>query len=134
MSIDPKRPANVSELLRDAPSNWGRWGPDDEVGALNFLTPAAVLAAVATVRQGKVLTLQMPMADPKGDPVFPGRVPAQRFMVLDRLTTQAADRRFPANCWSTPTTRCSASSRARPNTTPRVTRGTTIRSGTATTP
>lgn len=84
MSIDPKRPANVSELLRDAPSNWGRWGPDDEVGALNFLTPAAVLAAVATVRQGKVLTLQMPMADPKGDPVFPGRVPAQRFMVLDK--------------------------------------------------
>ena len=24
----------MEDLLRNAPSNWGRWGPDDEVGAL----------------------------------------------------------------------------------------------------
>lgn len=84
MTDQPPRPANVSELLRDSPSNWGRWGPDDEVGALNFLTPQVVLSALGAVRQGRVLTLQMPMADPAGDPVFPGRVPAQRFMVLDK--------------------------------------------------
>jgi kynurenine formamidase len=81
---DDRRPASVSDLLRDSPSNWGKWGPDDEVGALNYLTAAVILESVSSVRQGKVFTLQMPMADPKGDPVFPGRVGAQRFMVLDK--------------------------------------------------
>ena len=26
----------MEDLLRNAPSNWGRWGPDDEVGALKI--------------------------------------------------------------------------------------------------
>ena len=26
-------------------SNWGRWGSEDELGALNFITPGRVLAA-----------------------------------------------------------------------------------------
>ena len=25
--------------------NWGRWGADDEIGTLNFITPDAVAAA-----------------------------------------------------------------------------------------
>ena len=25
--------------------NWGRWGPDDEVGAVNFVTPADIVSA-----------------------------------------------------------------------------------------
>jgi len=33
-------------------SNWGRWGPDDELGTLNLITPARRLEAVATVRDG----------------------------------------------------------------------------------
>jgi kynurenine formamidase len=33
-------------------SNWGRWGPDDERGTLNYITPEVVRAAVATVREG----------------------------------------------------------------------------------
>jgi hypothetical protein len=28
---------HTSELLADSPTNWGKWGPDDEVGALNYL-------------------------------------------------------------------------------------------------
>lgn len=36
----------------DALSNWGRWGPDDERGTLNFVTPDVVKAAVATVTEG----------------------------------------------------------------------------------
>jgi len=79
-----KKPTTLSELLRDAPRNWGRWGPDDEVGALNFLTPEVILAAVGSVRQGKVFTLQVKMANPEGDPLWPGRVPAQRMNVLDK--------------------------------------------------
>src|SRR5262249_15490749 len=31
-------------------SNWGRWGADDELGTLNFITPAARRSAAALVR------------------------------------------------------------------------------------
>lgn len=77
-------PTPLEELLADAPSNWGRWGPDDEIGAANFLTAAEVLAGVAAVRSGKVFTLQVPMGNPKGDPIWPGRGASQRLMVIDR--------------------------------------------------
>ncbi len=26
----------VAELLRNLPTNWNRWGPDDEIGSLNY--------------------------------------------------------------------------------------------------
>jgi len=35
-------------------SNWGRWGPDDELGTLNLVTPAHVAAAAALARTGRV--------------------------------------------------------------------------------
>ena len=36
----------------DSLSNWGRWGADDELGALNFLTPEKVRQAASLVRDG----------------------------------------------------------------------------------
>jgi kynurenine formamidase len=42
-------------------SNWGRFGPDDELGTLNFLTPQRVLAGAACIRHGKRYTLNLPM-------------------------------------------------------------------------
>ncbi|MET0628599.1 MAG: cyclase family protein, partial [Acidimicrobiia bacterium] len=41
-------------------SNWGRWGPDDERGATNLITPDRVVAAAALVRTGKVFDLGIP--------------------------------------------------------------------------
>ncbi|MCW2586986.1 MAG: putative secreted metal-dependent cyclase [Frankiales bacterium] len=73
----------VGEVLKDAPSNWGKWGPDDEVGALNYLGPEQVLAAAQLIQTGKVFTLQRLIGDPKGDPVWPGRTPAERTQILD---------------------------------------------------
>jgi kynurenine formamidase len=73
----------LGELLKDAPTNWGKWGPDDEVGSLNYLGPQEVLAAAGLIRSGKVFTLQRLIGDPKGDPVWPGRTPAERTQVLD---------------------------------------------------
>ena len=78
----PTAPA-LGDLLKDAPSNWGKWGPDDEVGALNYLGPEQVLAAVRLVSSGRVFTLQRLIGDPKGDPVWPGRTPAERTQILD---------------------------------------------------
>lgn len=37
-------------------SSWGRWGPDDQRGALNLITPDMRAAAAATVRSGRVVS------------------------------------------------------------------------------
>ncbi len=73
----------LGDLLQDAPTNWGKWGADDEIGALNYLGPEQALAATRLVRSGKVFTLQRLIGDPKGDPVWPGRTPAERTQILD---------------------------------------------------
>jgi len=38
-------------------SNWGRWGPDDELGTLNLITPAKRRAAAALVQDGITVSL-----------------------------------------------------------------------------
>jgi len=42
-------------------SNWGRWGPDDERGALNYLTPERVAAAAGLVSRGRTISLSRPL-------------------------------------------------------------------------
>lgn len=74
----------IAKLLANAPSNWGRWGEVDEVGSLNFLTAAEVLRGVRSVRQGKVFTCGEVIGHPQGDPLWPGRDPAKREMLIDR--------------------------------------------------
>ena len=41
-------------------SNWGRWGPDDQRGTLNLVTPAAVLRGRDAVRTGRAFSLSIP--------------------------------------------------------------------------
>src|SRR5262245_52630869 len=38
-------------------SNWGRWGKDDQIGALNLITPAKRKQAAALVREGVSVSL-----------------------------------------------------------------------------
>ena len=51
--------ASVSDFRRVARdvSNWGRWGADDELGTLNFITAEKVAQAAGLVRHGKVFPL-----------------------------------------------------------------------------
>jgi kynurenine formamidase len=42
-------------------SNWGRWGEDDQLGALNLITPAVTAAAAATVRTGRTVSCARPL-------------------------------------------------------------------------
>jgi kynurenine formamidase len=79
---EPERP--MEPIVKGAPSNWGRWGEDDEIGALNYMTAASVLAAMGQVRSGKVFTLGIPIARREGDPLWPGRSGAVKLMVQDR--------------------------------------------------
>ena len=39
-------------------SNWGRWGPDDQRGTLNLITPEKAKQAAALVQVGETVTLQ----------------------------------------------------------------------------
>ncbi|GAC56972.1 hypothetical protein GOHSU_14_01390 [Gordonia hirsuta DSM 44140 = NBRC 16056] len=73
----------LTELLADSPSNWGKWGADDEVGSLNYLTAEQVLKGVSLIKRGELFTLQRLIGDPNGDPVWPGRSPATKEMVYD---------------------------------------------------
>jgi kynurenine formamidase len=82
---------DLTDLLADAPKNWGRWGDDDEVGSLNFLTNDEVLRGVRTIKTGELHTLQRLIGDPKGDPVWPSRLPAEREMVIDESAWDGDD-------------------------------------------
>src|ERR1700755_1343551 len=41
--------------------NWGRWGPDDQLGTLNHITGDTVRAAAGLVRSGRRATMSIPM-------------------------------------------------------------------------
>lgn len=73
----------MTEVLKDSPKNWGKWGDDDEVGSLNYLTADEVLRGIQHVKQGTVFPIQIKMGDPKGDPVWPGRRGSEKLMVVD---------------------------------------------------
>lgn len=66
MPDDDLRPT-IEDVRRIAAkvSNWGRWGPDDELGTLNFLTSDKVAAAAGLVRRGELFSLAVPY-DEKG--------------------------------------------------------------------
>ncbi|WP_323120148.1 cyclase family protein [Burkholderia alba] len=47
-------------------SNWGDFGPDDQKGRLNWLTPDKVRQGIAEVREGRVFSLSLPLDVPRG--------------------------------------------------------------------
>jgi kynurenine formamidase len=81
-------PAMRELLGEDAPTNWGKWGPDDELGCLNYLDAGEVLRGVQHIRSGEVFTLQIQMGrtDGPGDPLWPGREGIKRKNELDEST------------------------------------------------
>ena len=73
-------------------SNWGRWGEDDEIGTLNFVTPAKRVQSAQLVKTGKAIDLGMPF-DQKG-PFPPGSFrinPVHTMTCLPSDTARAAD-------------------------------------------
>ncbi|MGH7839967.1 MAG: cyclase family protein, partial [Candidatus Binataceae bacterium] len=49
------------KALLEKCSNWGRWGKDDQRGALNFITAAKRAAAAKRVETGEVVSLALPL-------------------------------------------------------------------------
>jgi hypothetical protein len=91
-------PQPIGPLLDDMPDNWGRWGDDDELGAINYLGGSQIAAGMEAVtsydpESATRITLQDPITGygidslvsgaenpttDTGDPMFPGRFPARR--------------------------------------------------------
>ena len=38
-------------------TNWGKWGPKDQLGAWNYITPEKTAAAAKLVKKGKIFNL-----------------------------------------------------------------------------
>src|SRR5262249_17690466 len=56
-------------------STWGDFGPDDQLGQLNLLTPEKVKQGVAEVREGISFCLSLPLDYPGGSVLNPRRHP-----------------------------------------------------------
>ena len=58
-SPQPKVTRDDIRAAADRLTNWGRWGPDDEIGTLNNITPQNIIAAAKLIRKGKVFSLAL---------------------------------------------------------------------------
>jgi kynurenine formamidase len=63
---EPSWPATALSLeqfdsIFEAVKNWGKWGPDDELGTLNYITPDVVRGAAGLVRSGRRVSMQVPI-------------------------------------------------------------------------
>lgn len=58
-------------------STWGDYGPDDQLGRLNEITPAKVRQGMAEVKEGRTFCLSMPLDYPGGAVLNPRRHPPQ---------------------------------------------------------
>jgi kynurenine formamidase len=60
-TMPPFTSAEEFDQLFQRVSNCGRWGPDDERGTLNYLTPEQVRSSAALVRTGRTVSLSLPI-------------------------------------------------------------------------
>lgn len=74
-------PEEFHELARRV-RNWGRWGPDDERGTVNLLTPDVVRRGVAAVKTGRPLSLAITLSQKSPQTGWmPGRLNPLRTML-----------------------------------------------------
>jgi kynurenine formamidase len=99
-----RRPAVTPALLEEYCTrfrNWGRWGPEDEIGTLNFITPEVVKRAATLVRQGKVISCALNFDTSGPQTGAFGRVNPIHSMVATG-TDHAAGRQRPAGLETAP--------------------------------
>lgn len=63
-SAQPSRPVTAAQIeaWMQELSNWGRWGEEDQLGALNLITPEKRKQAAALVREGVCVSLAREVA------------------------------------------------------------------------
>ena len=70
MTAIERRGPNASlaefEAIFESVKNWGRWGLDDVMGTLNYITPDHVRRAASLVRTGRSISLAIPINNTAG--------------------------------------------------------------------
>jgi kynurenine formamidase len=65
MTKTRERTPNISlsefETMFEAVKNWGRWGEDDTLGTLNYITPEHVKRAAGLVKSGRSVSMAIPI-------------------------------------------------------------------------
>jgi len=63
--LTPPAPVSLAEFdamfQKLSKDNWGKWGPDDELGTMNYITPEKIAAAAKLVKKGRVASLTIPI-------------------------------------------------------------------------
>jgi kynurenine formamidase len=80
-------PAPFSEVAGRV-RNWGRWGPDDEIGTLNFIDDAARRRAATSVHSGKSFALGLPLSEAEG--IQMGLVPGRENPIMTMIQVNEA--------------------------------------------
>ena len=77
--LTPAAPVTLAafDAMFEKIKNWGKWGEDDELGTLNYITPDKIAAAAALVRKGRSVSMAIPINKQAG-PDNPN--PAVNFM------------------------------------------------------
>ena len=73
----PRTAADVEQIFEEV-KTWGRWGSDDERGALNYITAEKRRSAAAAVRDGVSVSAALPLAKA---PSAENSSPALHFMI-----------------------------------------------------
>lgn len=63
--------------VRPEGSNWGDFGPDDQIGRLNLITPERRRKAASEVKEGLAFCLSLPLDCPRNVSLHPRRVPPE---------------------------------------------------------
>lgn len=77
-------------------SHWGEFGPHDQRGRMNLVTPRKVLQGIAEVRHGRTFCLSLPLDVPGGQAMNPRRIAPRRYAVT-RDGKSAGQQGY---CWS----------------------------------
>jgi kynurenine formamidase len=79
----------MSDTVRSAVkqySNWGKWGPEDELGTLNYITPDVIKRSAQMVRRGETFSLAIPF-----DSTGPQINQPRRFNPIHRMILTGPD-------------------------------------------
>ncbi len=57
ITVNRKAVAEAFESLK----NWGKWGAEDQIGTLNYVTPEDIVRAASLIRTGKAFALGIPL-------------------------------------------------------------------------
>jgi kynurenine formamidase len=61
--LTPAAPVSLAgfDKMFEAVKNWGKWGPDDERGTMNYITPDKIAAAGKLVKSGRTVSMAIPI-------------------------------------------------------------------------